>query len=393
MSAGHLLDQKRARKLLEQALSGGEIPPAFLFVGPHGTGKEEAALEFAKTLNCSPGGEPVADLFGASESETSDQGDTGQSDTGLFKGVLGGCDTCHACRRIAAYTHPDVIVRMPLPRPRSKPADPADPTEALAFKAEHPYRDPEIGGSNLSIGIADVRAVTRQLAYAPVEGGKRVIIFREAELMREEAQNALLKSLEEPPDHSLFILTTNRPDALLSTVRSRCRTIHFGPLPHDTIVTWLRDEGFTLSEEFDCAALARGSLKRAIAISEGGVPARDEALQILSWVIDGRSPQALKWAAGHTFKSGGGAQVTARQVLDELLSLTRDVAVIQAGSDVPLMNPDQDVLLRSIGAGATAGAGVEALEAVIAARGEVDRFVNLALIYTSLFEALKPLGS
>ncbi|MFC1545220.1 ATP-binding protein [Gemmatimonadota bacterium] len=389
MSAGILLDQKRARRLLEQALSGGEIPPAFLFVGPHGTGKEEAALGFAKTLNCSPGGEAVTDLFGESGSEKPDQGDSG-----LFTGVLGGCGTCHACRRIGVYSHPDVIVRMPLPRPKSpKQADPADPTEALAFKAEHPYRDPDISGGNLSIGIADVRAVTRQLAYAPVEGGKRVIIFREAELMREEAQNALLKSLEEPPDHSLFILTTNRPDALLSTVRSRCRTIHFGPLPHDTISAWLRDEGFALSEEFDCAALARGSLKRAVAISEGGVPAREEALQILSWVIDGRSPQAIKWAAGHTFKSGGGAQVNARQVMDELLSLTRDVAVIQAGSDVPLMNPDQEDLLRSIGAGATAGAGIEALEAVIAARGEVDRFVNLALIYTSLFEALKPLGA
>ncbi len=389
MSAGPLLNQKRARKLLEQALTRGEIPPAFLFVGPHGTGKEEAALEFAKALNCQPGGEPVADLFGAGGSETSDQ-----EDSGLFEGVLGGCGTCHACRRIAHYTHPDVIVRMPLPRPKSpRQNDPADPTEALAFKAENPYRDPEIGGGNLSIGIADVRAVTRQLAYAPVEGDNRVIIFREAELMREEAQNALLKSLEEPPAHTHFILTTNRPDALLSTVRSRCRTVHFGPLPHDTIATWLREEGFSLPEEFDAAALARGSLKRAIAISEGGVPARNEALQILSWVIEGRSPEALKWAAGHTFKSGGGAQITARQILDELLSLTRDVAVIQTGSDIPLMNPDQEELLRSIGAGATVGAGAEALETVIAARGEVDRFVNLALIYTSLFEALKPLGA
>jgi len=285
-------------------------------------------------------------------------------------------------------------VRLPLPRPKSpRQNDPADPTEALTFKAENPYRDPLIEGSNLSIGIADVRAVTAQLAYAPVEGQRRVIIFREAELMNEQAQNALLKSLEEPPDHSLFILTTDRPEALLSTVRSRCRTIHFGPLPREVIADWLTRQGHSMPEGLDLAALARGSLKRAIAIAEGGVPAREEAIQILSWVIEGRSPEALKWAAAHSFRSGKGAQVTARQVLDELLSLTRDVAVIQAGSDVPLMNPDQEEILRSVGDGAAVGAGVEALEAVIAARGEVDRFVNLALIYTSLFEALKPLGA
>ncbi len=388
MSVGPLLDQKRARKVLEQVLTSGELPPAFLFVGPHGTGREEAALELARALNCAPGSAPTADLFGG------DPATDGPEDTGLYGSVLGGCGTCHSCRRISTYGHPDVIVRLPLPRPKSpKQNDPADPTAALAFKAENPYRDPEIEGGNLSIGIADVRAVTSQLAYAPVEGRQRVIIFREAELMNEQAQNALLKSLEEPPDHTLIILTTNRPEALLSTVRSRCRTIYFGPLPRDVIATWLEGAGLVMPGGADFAALARGSLKRAIAIAEGGVPAREEALQILSWVIEGRSPEALKWAAAHAFKSGRGAQVTARQVLDELLSLTRDVAVLQAGSEVPLMNPDQEQLLRSVGAGASVGAGVEALEAIITARGEVDRFVNLALIYTSLFEALKPLGA
>jgi len=388
VSAGPLLDQERVREVLERTLTSGELPPAYLFAGPHGIGKEEAALALAQTLNCTGGTtEAESDLFGTVQPD--------DSEPSVFRLTLGGCGICSACSRIAHYGHPDVMVRMPLPRPRgSKSGSAADPSDALAFKADNPYRNPEISEStrSLSIGIADVREIIQQLAYAPVEGGKRVVIFREAERMTEDAQNALLKSIEEPPLHTLFILTTHRPAALLPTVRSRSRTLFFKPLQAEVVARFLKEGGVAPGKEMDMARLSRGSLKRALEIAEGGVPGREEAIRILAWAVEGRKREALAWAAGFTFKSSGIMLIEARTVIDELLTLARDVAAIQNGDAEKLMNPDMADMLLDVGRKAPQDAGLKALEAVANAWGEVDSNVNLALIYASLFNALAPLS-
>jgi DNA polymerase-3 subunit delta' len=383
MAAGRFLDHARPRALLESALATGELPPALLLTGPHGVGKEEAALELAMALNCNAATGSGLDLFTAPAAGTA----TAAGDSGT-ENRLGGCRICSNCDRIARYGHPDVIVRLPLPRPKGKPDEPADPNEALQFKAAHPYRDPVIEGKNLSIGIADVRAVIGELGMSPVEDGRRVIIFRETEMMTEPAQNALLKSLEEPPSHTIFILTTDRPQALLPTIRSRCRTLYFGPLPADIIADWLRERGFE-SELEHLPVLARGSLKRALKIAGGEIPGREEALQLLRWAAAGERVEALRWAAGHTFRSGMGAQIHARELITELLSLLRDVAALQSGEG-KLQNPDRVDLLQRLAGTIRPGGGQEALAAILQASGEVDRFVNLALIYAGLYEAISP---
>ncbi|MFO7768221.1 MAG: hypothetical protein R6W82_04595 [bacterium] len=383
MSAGPFLDHDRPRRLLGKALITGELPPAFLFLGPHGTGKEEAALALARGLNCTgPAG--AADLFASpgAEREAADEGP-----------VLGGCGRCTACMRIGRYSHPDVVVRLPLPKPK-KEREPADPTGALAYKAENPYRDPPLDGGKAGIRVDDVREVVRMLAMAPVEGEKRVVVLRDAEEMTEQAQNALLKSLEEPPEHTLFILTARRPDALLPTVLSRSRVIHFGPLAPEVIASYLASE-----EEIDpdrareVAVLARGSMKRALEIVEEGVRGREDALQLLGWAAAGERREAMAWASDLVFKSAGGAFDEARAVLEELTSLTRDIAAVQAGEAGKLLNPDQQELLARIGRQAAPGAGLKALEATLRARGEVDSFLNLALIYSTLYERLAELAA
>jgi len=389
MAAGRFLDHARPRALLESALAAGELPPAFLFTGPHGVGKEEAALELAMALNCMAAApDPGLDLFTAPVGGSDEVPGTGTSGEDEPGSRLGGCRVCSNCDRIVRYAHPDVIVRLPLPRPKKKSGEPADPSEALAWKATHPYRDPVIEGGNLTIGIADVRAEVKKLGMAPVEGGRRVIIFREAEKMTDNAQNALLKSLEEPPAHTLFVLTTDRPQSLLPTVLSRCRTLYFGPLAAPVIAGWLRDRGVA-SEHEHLPVLARGSLKRALAIAGGDIPGRQEALQLLQWAAAGERVRALRWAAEHTFRSGQGAQIHARALLGELLSLLRDVAALQSGRE-DLQNPDRSDLLGSLATGIGAGRIEKALAETLQASGEVDSFVNLALIYTGLYEAISP---
>ena len=387
MSAGPLINQERARALLESAVSGGELPPAYLFAGPHGVGKEEAALALARSLNCERNaGETGLDLFGTPAA-------SGQTEHRQVRETLGGCGTCSSCSRIGRYSHPDVIVRMPLPRPRgSGRGNSADPGEALAFKAENPYRDPEVTGGSLSIGIADVRVIIRQLAYAPVEARMRVAILREAERMTEDAQNALLKSMEEPPPHTLFILTTHRPNALLPTVRSRSRTVCFRALRSEEIASYLREQGIGHGDEVNIAGLAMGSVNRAIQIAEGDVQGREEAIRFLTWAVEGRRREALAWASGYTFKSGGTMLTEARRVLEELLSLVRDVASLQNGVEDRLLNQDMVDVLRNVGRRVPEGAGLHALEAVACACGEVDSNVNLALIYATLFDDLRSLG-
>jgi DNA polymerase-3 subunit delta' len=322
VSAGAFLDQQGARRVLDQCLESGQVPPALLFAGPGGTGKEEAAIAFAQALNCDSRREPDTppDLFGDPVPQPMLTDLTG----------LGGCGICSSCNRIGRYAYPDVIVRLPLPRPRGNPRDPADPSEALAFKGEHPWRDPIIEGS-LSIGIADVRAVIAQLAFPPSEGERRVVILREAERMTDEAQNALLKSLEEPPSHTVFILTTHQPERLRPTVRSRCQRVSFGPLPDGVIEDYLKEAGIESPDGTLPPAVARGNLKRAILVAEEGVAGREEALQLLRWAAHGELLQVLDYAAAFTFKSGGSALADARNVLEELVSLTRDLAAMASG--------------------------------------------------------------
>lgn len=381
MSAGPLLDQSRARSLLEQALRSGHLADAWLFVGPPGVGKEEAALALARALVCAAAPAAGPDLFAPLPVEG------GATD----RPRLGGCGACESCLRIDRYAHPDVIVRLPLPRP--KEGGPADPSEALAYKAQNPYRDPPLSGGNLAIGIEDVRAVRRGLGYPPVEAEARVIVFREAERMTEDAQNALLKSLEEPPADTCFILTTSQPEALLPTIRSRCRTIPFGPLPAEVIAGWLRERGLEPKTGVpDPAVLARGSLKRALRILEEGVPGRDEALRLLEEAATGRRRPALERAAGLVFRSAGDAYNDARSLLDELLSQVRDLAALQAG-EVGLLNPDLADRLSEVAGRVPPAAVLQALEATTRARREVDGFVNLALIYATLSEALSVLAA
>jgi DNA polymerase-3 subunit delta' len=349
-------------------------------------GKEEAALAFAQALDCQAGENPdeQADLFG-----TADPAPTLTDTHGL-----GGCGICTDCTRIGRYVHPDVIVRLPLPRPKrteSGGLNPADPSEALSYKAEHPWRDPVLE-KNLTIGVDDVRAVIRQLAYPPGEAKMRVVLFREAERMTAEAQNALLKSLEESPAHTVFILTTHQPEQLLPTVRSRCQRVPFGPLPEATIAAYLKEQGIGSDLDVPVAGVARGSLKRALLVAEEGVAGREEALQLLRWAAEGERLEPLEMAAAYTFRSGGSALTDARHILEELVSLTRDLAMLATDPEAGLLNPDQRSLLQPIASSAPAGAALKALEAAVSARGEVDSQVNLALIYSTLSEALRPLG-
>ena len=178
----HLLE------LLSGAVSRASLSPSLIFAGPDGVGKRKAAVGLAQLLSCSS--LVQADGIG-----------------------LDACGTCASCTRIARGVHADVLLIQP--------------------------------GDSGNIKLDQIRDAIDKSAYRPFEGRKRVVIVDEADALIVEAQNALLKTLEEPPSASMFVLVTSRPDVLLPTVRSRCQRLRFGRLEPGEVATVLsRDHGY-----------------------------------------------------------------------------------------------------------------------------------------------------
>lgn len=270
--------------LLARALGRGTLPPSLLFCGPDGVGKRLVARAVAQALNCLASDGPEA------------------------------CGRCVACRRIAAGKHPDVLVEEP--------------------------------SENGEILIEPVRALVTAAAYRPFEGRRRVIVIDDAETLRDDSQDALLKSLEEPGPSSVFILVTSKPDTLLPTVRSRCARVIFGRLSADEIARALVERHHHTPEEAHAiAASADGSLGRALAVgSEGYLEARAAALAALRTASAGASPKArLQAAAG--LLAGKATAAAEREALGArvtaLGSLLRDIALLsQGGGTGQLANGD-----------------------------------------------------
>ena len=169
-----VIGHDRLVALLARSIRDNRLPPCLIFAGPSGIGKRLTAIAVAQAFNCLHPSSVVERLGEDS------------------------CGTCAACTRIARDVHPDVIVIEP--------------------------------GDSGSIKTEQVRDCIDRAAYRPFEGRRRVVIIDQADALVPSAQNALLKTLEEPPSASTFILVSARPDSLLPTVRSRCPRLTFRPL-------------------------------------------------------------------------------------------------------------------------------------------------------------------
>lgn len=172
------LDLTTVRESLKKIVESGNIPHAFLFAGPKGTGKTSSARILAKIINCvgspSAGGKP--------------------------------CNKCEQCKSIVAGNNLDVIE-----------------LDAASHR-----------------GIDDIRSLRDGVKLAPTSGKKKIYIIDEAHMLTTEASNALLKTLEEPPDHVVFILATTNPEKILDTIKSRALVINFNKATTDEVVRSLK---------------------------------------------------------------------------------------------------------------------------------------------------------
>jgi len=243
--------------LLERSIAGGTLPPSLLFAGP-APEKRQAAVAVAQALNC------------LAPQQSTDARGTAMADA---------CGVCLACARITRGVHPDVVIVEP--------------------------------GDSGAIKIDQVRDIVDRASFRPFEGRRRVVIVDEADALVAAAQNALLKTLEEPPSQSVFILVSARPDALLPTVRSRC------------IRLWFTEPG---AQDVD-------------------VEARDVAQRVLEHASTTSDPgRRIDGAKELLSKTGVGGAADRDQLTAHLLamaSLVRDIEVLATGADVAaLANPD-----------------------------------------------------
>jgi DNA polymerase-3 subunit delta' len=214
-----LVGHEEVTELLSRTAEKNRPAHAYLFSGREGIGKKRVAVIFACMLNC-PDREHDEDR------------------------------TCSTCDRIVREKHPDVVV-------------------------ERPERG--------IIRIEQVRAMRRFFRYAPVEARRRVMIVDDAHLMNRPAQNALLKTLEEPPPSSILILVSSKPSMMLPTVRSRCRRIRFRPIPVGELAGLLeRKRNLDPTRARVLAAAACGSAARAMTMeSSKSLEMRDGIVEIL----------------------------------------------------------------------------------------------------------------
>ncbi len=225
--------QERALTLIRRALRSGRLAHALLFAGPQGVGKERAARALAARLLCHEA--PAEELEP--------------------------CGTCTSCRLVVAGHHPDLhLIHRGLHR-------------------EHPDRGVR-ERKGLTLGVEVVRHfLIEPASSSPALGRRRVFIVRDAERMNEAAQNALLKTLEEPPGSATLVLVTAHADRLLPTIRSRCQLISFDPLPAAFVAEKLIEQLDVPRPRAEALArLSEGRLGLALAWRRAGLTERIDAI-------------------------------------------------------------------------------------------------------------------
>jgi DNA polymerase-3 subunit delta' len=236
------------RSRLEESLQRGTLPASLLLTGPRGVGKQRLALWLGQLLLC--------------DSRTNAP-----------------CGKCQSCRFSRELTHPDL--HWYFPRPRRKDGDPdlddvrADYAEAIAERAaDGGLYEPPSGSEG--IYVATVRAIVQQAVMSPALSRRKVFIIGDAERMvpqegSEQAANAFLKLLEEPPADTTVVLTSSEPGALLPTIRSRVVSVRVPPVSQNDVRDFLANE--TVAARFAAdSSLPTGVAERIV--FAGGAPGR-----------------------------------------------------------------------------------------------------------------------
>jgi DNA polymerase-3 subunit delta' len=330
MAFDQFLGNRRIVSAIRNMLGGGRVPGALLFTGPRGRGKFTLARMFAQAANC----ERLRDDF---------------------------CGECDTCQRIAALADLDGMVARGLAE-RGESADAATVERMPLILQAHPdvwaivpdpvrLRTPVV---HPLIRAGQLRAIHRAGNFMP-QARRRVFLIDGVDTIRWAEADILLKALEEAPPTTTFVLSATRPDAMPSTIRSRCISFHFAPVPQE-------DVGRLLKERTD---LSRADAKIIAQLSEGspgialGIDLaqsrqlRADALAFLGKAASGRNFASVFAASAQLVKS---EEFSFENKLEVFYSLLTDLlAIVLAPKSGPLRNPDLRSGLEELGKKVNAG--------------------------------------
>lgn len=279
---------------LRHAAGQGRLAHAFLFVGPEGIGKRSFAHALAQALLCERN--PAS--------------------------ALDSCGECPGCKQVVAGVHPDVLTL----------ARPADRHE---------------------LPIQTIRDLNHELALKPMRGRWRVAIVDDADDLSEEAANAFLKTLEEPPPGSILILIGTSPNLQLETIVSRCRVVWFEPLSRDDLAAVLRERELASGDDVErLADLGEGSVARAIGLADPGLEAMRRTLIDEIASARGFDPIDLgKRFEAHCRQAGkesAAHRARACLLIGELARFFRAVLHQTAGLEAPTSDPADRTAAESL---------------------------------------------
>lgn len=313
-----MIGHKWAVDLLHGQLAGGEISHAYLITGPQGTGRRTLALRFAQALNCEAPPAP---------------------------GIP--CRECRTCRQIERLQHPDLSV--------------------IAILED-----------KTRIVIDQVRELQHHLALAPYAARYRIGLFLNLEQANEQAMNALLKTLEEPPPSVILLATAESAELLLPTIVSRCEVLRLRPLSVDTVASALESRWKMQVDQAKLLAhLSNGRLGYALRLHEN--PDRLEKRQ--AWMDDHirllNSSRVERFLYADEITRGWSKdKLTLRELLKDWLSYWRDVLICATGARVPMANIDRLDEIQVLAAGVSLDSARKMVSSLERTLEILERYVN-----------------
>lgn len=324
-----IVGQEQIKEHLQNALETHKISHAYIINGEKSSGKEFIARVFAMALQCEQGGtEP--------------------------------CNECHSCKQALSDNQPDIIRVM-----HEKPN---------------------------TISVDDIRTqVNNDVAIKPYSSPYKVYIINEAEKMTPQAQNAILKTLEEPPEYAVILLLVSNVNTLLPTILSRCVVLNMKPVRDELVKNYLMQQLQVPDYKAEvCVAFARGNVgkAKALASSEEFENIKNEALGLLKYIQDMEITEIVA-----AIKKIGEYKLDTGDYLDILAIWYRDVLLFKATADVNhLVFREEIQTIRKV-AGRSSYEGIErVIEALDKAKKRLDANVNFDLVMELLFLEIKENG-
>jgi DNA polymerase III subunit delta' len=328
-----LIGHERPKATLRAAIAQDRLAHAYLFHGDEGIGKFAMAVALAQTINC----------------EAPPQAAAQES--------IDACGACRSCNQILARTHPDCL-----------------------------YIEPDPEQATPQIKIDQIREIEQQVLYRPLVGRRKICLINDADRMTLGAANALLKTLEEPPAHSVFLLVTCRPAALPATIRSRCQGVRFAPPPAREVEAALiaRRQHAPADARF-LTVLSQARIGEALGTDLKQTRARQEEFFTLISARFLKSVITLLTASESLAKSD-----RALEALDWIARWLRDVVLIQIGAEMDtLLNSDRMAELREAADRLPQDALLDLLDGIERLQRSATRHLNPQLALESVLLGLR----